>query len=117
MLTNENNRENHPIFYQIYDIQAEVHNQEKQITLCKVLAHIGIEGNGEVDKAAKQAIGIPGMSTTRLPQTDYYLTIRRVRNSEWQREWEKLLVSYTTLNHISKNGKVPTTTVSNTRLN
>ena len=28
------------------------------------------------------------MTITRLPYTDYYLTIRRARNSEWQREWE-----------------------------
>ena len=28
------------------------------------------------------------MTTTRLPHTDYYLTIRRARNSQWQREWE-----------------------------
>ena len=60
MLTIENNRENHPIFNQIYDIQAELHNQGKKITLCKVLAHIRIKGNEEADKAAKQVIGMPG---------------------------------------------------------
>ena len=37
---------------------------------------------------AKQAIDLPGMTTTRLLYTDYYLTIRRARNSKWQREWE-----------------------------
>ena len=31
---------------------------------------------------------MPGMTTTRLSHTDYYLTIRRTRNSEWQSEWE-----------------------------
>ena len=31
---------------------------------------------------------MPGLITTRLPYTDYYLTIRRARTSEWQREWE-----------------------------
>ena len=46
------------------------------------------KGNEETDKAAKQAIDIPGMTTTRLPYTDYNLTIRRAKNSEWQREWE-----------------------------
>ena len=34
---------------------------------------------------------MPGMITTRLPHTDYYLTIRRARNSEWQREWENII--------------------------
>ena len=47
------NRENHPILNQIYDmILAELHNQEKQIILCKVLAHMGIKVNKEADKAS-----------------------------------------------------------------
>ena len=37
MLAIENNRENHPILNQIYDIQTELHNQGKQLTLCKSL--------------------------------------------------------------------------------
>ena len=48
--------ENHPILNQLYNILAELHNQGKQITLFKVPAHIGIKGNEETDKAAKQAI-------------------------------------------------------------
>ena len=88
MLAIENNKENHPILIQIYDILAELRNQGKQITICKVPAHIGVKGNEKADKAAKQAIDIPGMTTTSLPYTDYYQTIRRARNSEWQREWE-----------------------------
>ena len=51
-------------------------------------AHIGIKGNGEADKTAKQSIDMPGKTTTRLPYTDYNLTIRRARNSELQRKWE-----------------------------
>ena len=82
MLAIENNRENHLILNQIYDILAELQNQGKQITLCKVPAHIGVKGNEEADIAAKQAIDMTGMTTTRLPHTDCYLTIRRARNSE-----------------------------------
>ena len=81
MLAIENNKENHTILNQMYDILAELHNKGKQIILCKVPAHIGIKGNEEADKAAKQAIDMPGITTTRLPYTDYYLTIRRARNS------------------------------------
>ena len=77
MLAIENKGENHPILNQIYDILTELHNQGKQL-----LAHIGVKGN----KVAKQAIDIPGMTTTRLSYTDYYLIIKRARNSEWQRE-------------------------------
>ena len=34
--------------------------------LCKVPAHIGMKENEEAYKAAKQAIDMPGMITTRL---------------------------------------------------
>ena len=53
MLAIENNRENHPILNPIYDILTELHNQGKQIKLCKVPACIGIKGNEKADKAAK----------------------------------------------------------------
>ena len=88
VLAIDSNRKNHLILNQIYDILAELHKQGKQIFLFKVPAHIRIKGNEEADKAAKQAIDIPGMTTTRLLHTDYYLTIRRAINSEWQRECE-----------------------------
>ena len=81
MPTIESKRENHPILNQIYDTLAEIHNQRKQITICKVPAHIGIKRNEEAE-AAKQAIDIPGIIKTRLPHTHYYLIIRRARNSD-----------------------------------
>ena len=59
MLAIENNRGNHPILNQIYDILVELHNQGKQITLCKVHAHTRIKGNEE-------AIDMLGMTTKRL---------------------------------------------------
>ena len=52
---------------------------------------------------------------TRLPHTDYYLTIRRAKNFEGN--GKKILASYTTLNYALKNGKVLTTVVGNTRSN
>ena len=27
---------------------------------------------------------MPGLTTTRLPYTDFYTTIRKAKNSEWQ---------------------------------
>ena len=81
MLAIKNNREN-----QIYDILTELQNQGKQLTLCKVSAHIRVKGNEEADKAAKQSIDMPGM--TKTSPSSHNLAIRRTRNSEWQREWE-----------------------------
>ena len=66
-------------------------------------------------KQTKQALDILGMTTTRLTYTEYYLTIRRARNSEWQREWKN---STSKLHYItSKNGKVHTIAVGNMRSN
>ena len=79
---------------------------------------MGIKGNEEVDKAAKQAIDIPGMTTTRLPYTDFYLTIRKARNSgNGKGSGKTALVSYTILIHTLKNGKVHTIAVGNMRSN
>ena len=47
-----------------------------------VPAHIKIIENYK----AKQSIDVPGMTTRLPPHTDYYLTIRRTRNSKWQKE-------------------------------
>ena len=59
-------------YSQIYDILAELKAQVKNIILFKVPAHMGIKGNEETDKAAKEAIDMPGVTTTRLPYTNYY---------------------------------------------
>ena len=77
LLAIENNREYHPILNQIYDILAKLHKQGKQIILCKIPGLTEIKGNEEADKATKQVTVMPGMTMTRLPHTDYYLTIRR----------------------------------------
>ena len=50
----------------MYDILTELLSQGKQLTLSKVPTHIGVKGNKEADKATKQAMYIPGMTTRRL---------------------------------------------------
>ena len=47
------------------------YKQKKLNTFCKVHAHVRVERNKVADKAAKQAIDMPGMTTTKLPFTDY----------------------------------------------
>ena len=75
-----------PKLNQIFDILAKMQNEDKQVTLLKISAHLKLKTN-EAGKAAKQAIDMPGI-TRRNPETNYSLTIRRARNSEFQRKWE-----------------------------
>ena len=63
----------------ICDILAELQAQDKNIILCKVSAHLEIK----VKESAKQA-----NMYQELSQQDYYLTIRKAKNSEWQKEWK-----------------------------
>ena len=43
---------------------------------------MAIEGIEAAHNVAKQATDLSGMTTTRLPYTDYYPTIRKATNSE-----------------------------------
>ena len=111
MLAIENNRENHSILNQIYDIPTKLHNQGKHFTLCKVPAHIGIKRSEEADRVEKQAIDMTGMT----------ISIWGILPA-WQEapngkcNLKRVLVNYTTLNLTFKSGKVPTTVVGNIRL-
>ena len=62
-------------------MQKQLQSQDKQVIQSKFPAHIEIKGNEEANKSAKQVIDMPGMTK------DYKLTIRKARNSKWQREW------------------------------
>ena len=62
--------ENHLILNQIHDILTELQNQGKQLTLCKVPAYMGIKGNEESDRGAKQAIDISGIIIKRVCHID-----------------------------------------------
>ena len=53
---------------------------------------------------------IPGMTTTGLP-------ISTTRNSDLQKEWEKIIANYTSLDFVLKSGRVPTTVTGCMRLN
>ena len=45
--------------------------QDKKIILYIVPTHIGIKTSEEVDRAVKQAIGMPGMTTRLLQNTTW----------------------------------------------
>ena len=76
------------------------------ILLCIVPIHIGIERSEEEAKA----IDMSGMTTTRLPYTDYYLNSGKSGG-------KTIIANYTTFNLTLKSGKVLTTFIGNMRFN
>ena len=60
------NKENLLILNWTWHPRKKLQNQGKQIIICKVPAQIRIKWNKEVDKAVKQAIYMPEMTTIRL---------------------------------------------------
>ena len=83
----------------------------------KIFLHIRVKGNEEADKAAKQAMDILGMTTTRISIqiTTWPSGGRGTLNDKGN--GKTALESYTILNHISKNGKVHLLAVDNTKSN
>ena len=82
MLAIQNNRKNLPIINQICDILAVLHNQGKQIILCKIPAHIGIKGKEEANKAEKQAIDMPWDDQDKT--TSYRLRVEKGMGKQQQ---------------------------------
>ena len=63
----EYNKENHPILNQIYDILADL----KKSLPVRSSPTQECGGNEEANKAAKQSVNMPGVTTTKQPYTDY----------------------------------------------
>ena len=62
--------------------------KNKDIVLCWLPSHIGIEGNEEADRAAKRALKMPpGM--TKIPYTDMIAPLQEFINKNWQSDWNK----------------------------
>ena len=60
---------------------------------------------------------MPEITMTRLPDTDYYRSSGGLNTPIGKNYGKTVLPSYTTLNHASKSGKVPTTAVGNRKSN
>ena len=72
-----------------------------------------LKGNKEADRAAKEAMDMPGMTTTRLP----YTWSSGGREAPNGKENGKVVIAhYTTSNLTLKSKRVSTTVVGNMRL-
>ena len=68
---------NYPILNYKNEIMTDFQTQWKHATLCNIPAHMRIKGNEAAYETAKEAVEIPGMTTTRLPYKAYFPAIRR----------------------------------------
>ena len=76
-ITDSLNKEIHLKLNQVYNMLAELKNQVKHITLCKVPTQMGIKHNETADKVPKETIDMTRKVTLRLHYTCYFPSIRK----------------------------------------
>ena len=85
-LKNSNN--DHPLIQRLLE---KLHTllKSKSIVLCWIPSHIGISGNEEADKAAKQSLQC-NVSKIKIPSSDLKPNINKYIFSKWQSAWDSL---------------------------
>ena len=75
-----------PIIRAIRQEYTETKKQGKDVVLCWVPSHIGIEGNEAADTAAKNALRWP-VGADQMPYTDIVPMAKAYVKKSWQRSW------------------------------
>ena len=78
-----------PIILEIHAVLHKLELNDTNIMICWILAHVGILGNEEADKAAKEAVNSP-RATDRLPYSDYKSKIQEIIRKKWQQTWSAI---------------------------
>ena len=79
----------HPLVREIVQRLTVLAQTGKQITLCWIPSHVGINGNELADAAAKRAAQRTCTHGLPLPVRDFYPTISSLVRKNWQEAWEQ----------------------------
>ena len=77
-----------PLVQQIKYEFHKLYEDNKYVELCWIPAHIGIKGNEDADKAAKEAINM-SRSNINIPVSDFITTLKRTIFNKWQTLWNE----------------------------
>ena len=77
-----------PLVQEIKYFFHKLYEEGKNIEICWIPAHVGVRGNEEADKAAKEAIS-KNRSQIKVPVSDFLPTIKQFIFKKWQRIWNE----------------------------
>ena len=82
-------RSKNPLVLNIKESLTQLQQQDKEITICWIPAHVGVKGNEIVDKLAKEAIK-KERSKHIIPTTDYTEDVSKRISAKWKEEWSRI---------------------------
>ena len=77
-----------PLVRDIRQTMTTLKRKGNDIVLCWLPSHIGIHGNEEADRAAKEALKLPP-GIKKIPYTDMTASIREIVYEKWQSAWNE----------------------------
>ena len=77
-----------PLVQEIKFSFHKLNEEGKDIEICWIPAHVGVKGNEEADKAAKEAIN-KNRSRLNVPVSDFFPTLKKFTFEKWQRLWNE----------------------------
>ena len=75
-----------PLVQEVKELYSALVKQGKEVVLCWLPSHIGIEGNECADEAAKLALRRPPKPAL-IPSSDFFQVCRETMMKEWQIQW------------------------------